>query len=214
MRNSPRRICSIGEKIVKEIFAGILIFVAIFAILIFSIGAIITRPADFAEFCGTSLEKSCDAVIAISGGKTATRTSKAVEIFQQGYAKKLIFSGANINPQVLSDARQMLQIAKKAGVEESEILLEENAKNTQQNAEFTAEIIKKNGFKRVILVTSPYHQNRAFLEFRKALEGTNVEIYNAPAEQDSDFSQNWWLTTRGWYLAISEIVGIFRFYIR
>ena len=105
-------------------------------------------------------------------------------------------------------------IAKKAGVEESEILLEENAKNTQQNAEFTAEIIKKNGFKRVILVTSPYHQNRAFLEFRKALEGTNVEIYNAPAEQDSDFSQDWWLTTRGWYLAISEIVGIFRFYIR
>jgi hypothetical protein len=36
VRNSPRRIFPIGEKIVKKFFAGILIFVAIFAILIFS----------------------------------------------------------------------------------------------------------------------------------------------------------------------------------
>ena len=154
-----------------------------------------------------------DAVIAISGGNTALRTREAIEIFKSVEAKKLIFSGANSNPKVLSDARQMANLARKQGILEEEILLEEKAQNTHQNAQFTAKIIKQNGYKRVTLTTSKYHQTRARLEFEKALEGSGVEVISAPVLNDPDWNEFWWTNLRGWYLSMSELFGIFRFYI-
>ena len=102
---------------------------------------------------------------------------------------------------------------RKQGVLEEEILLEEKAQNTHQNAQFTAKIIKQNGYKRVILTTSKYHQTRARLEFEKALEGSGVEVISAPVLNDPDWNGFWWTNLRGWYLSMSELFGIFRFYI-
>ena len=187
-------------------------------IFIISTTLIISDKNRLVEICPNYKKGKCsqkiDAVIAISGGNTALRTREAIEIFKSVEAKKLIFSGANSNPKVLSDARQMANLARKQGIlEEEEILLEEKAQNTHQNAQFTAKIIKQNGYKRVILTTSKYHQTRARLEFEKALEGSGVEVISAPVLNDPDWNGFWWTNSRGWYLSMSELFGIFRFYI-
>ncbi len=99
------------------------------------------------------------------------------------------------------------------GILKDEIILEEQAQNTHQNAQYTAKIIKQNGYKRIVLTTSKYHQTRARLEFEKALEGSGVEVISAPVSNDPDWSNLWWTNSRGWYLSMSELFGIFRFYI-
>jgi hypothetical protein len=38
-------------------------------------------------------------------------------------------------------------------------------------------------------------------------------VISAPASEDPDWSNFWWLSSRGWYLALSEVVGIIRFYV-
>lgn len=200
-----------------KFIAWILAFVGLAVVFIISTTLIISDKNRLAEICPNYKKGKCsqkiDAVIAISGGNTALRTREAIEIFKLVEAKKLIFSGANSNPKVLSDARQMAILARKQGVLEEEILLEEKAQNTHQNAQFTAKIIKQNGYKRVILTTSKYHQTRARLEFEKALEGSGVEVISAPVLNDSDWNGFWWTNSRGWYLSMSELFGIFRFYI-
>lgn len=201
------------KSLLRRIFSKIFSLVLVAAILILAIRLAIVRSSNFQEFCGRDSANNCDAIVAISGGNTSARTAHAVEIFNQNYGKKLIFSGANSNPNIASDARQMSIQAQNSGIAKSEILLEENAKNTHENAKFVAEIIKQNKFKSVILVTSPYHQGRAELEFKKALDSTGVQVYSAPAQNDVDWNEFWWLKPRGWYLAASEVVGIFRFLI-
>ncbi len=200
-----------------KFIAWILAFVGLAVVFIISTTLIISDKNRLAEICPNYKKGKCsqkiDAVIAISGGNTALRTREAIEIFKSVEAKKLIFSGANSNPKVLSDARQMANLARKQGVLEEEILLEEKAQNTHQNAQFTAKIIKQNGYKRVILTTSKYHQTRARLEFEKALEGSGVEVISAPVLNDLDWNGFWWTNSRGWYLSMSELFGIFRFYI-
>ena len=200
-----------------KFIAWILAFVGLAVVFIISTTLIISDKNRLAEICPNYKKGKCsqkiDAVIAISGGNTALRTREAIEIFKSVEAKKLIFSGANSNPKVLSDARQMANLARKQGVLEEEILLEEKAQNTHQNAQFTAKIIKQNGYKRVILTTSKYHQTRARLEFEKALEGSGVEVISAPVLNDPDWNGFWWTNSRGWYLSMSELFGIFRFYI-
>lgn len=200
-----------------KFFAWVLIIIGIIAIFIVSTTLIISDKNQLVKICPNYKNGECsqkiDAVVAISGGNTSSRTREAIEIFKAVQARKLIFSGANSNPKVLSDAQQMANLAQKQGVLKDEIILEEQAQNTHQNAQYTAKIIKQNGYKRIVLTTSKYHQARAKLEFEKALEGSGVEVISAPVSNDPDWSNLWWTNSRGWYLSMSELFGIFRFYI-
>ena len=184
-----------------------------FAIFVIGVTIFIRQESDFEKFCSTS--EPCDAIVSISGGNTGARAIYAGTIFVEGYAKNIVFSGANSDPNVISDAEKMELFAEETGVEEGTAILEENARNTAENAKLTAEIIKKNGWRRVILSTSPYHQRRAVLEFRKALEDYEIEIFNAPAQNDKEWRASTWVfSKRGWYLTMSEFIGIIMFYLR
>lgn len=151
-----------------------------------------------------------DAIIAVSGGDTTARTDEAVLLYQNGWAPKLIFSGAALDKSGPSNAEAMRRHAREAGVPDEDILTEEYGETTKQNAEKTQTIFEANNISSVILVTSPYHQRRAGLEFAK--RSTGVSIRNHPARNDSQWSSVWWATPSGWYLAISELVKIIAFY--
>lgn len=200
-----------------KFFAWVLIIIGIVVVFIVSTTLIISDKNQLVKICPNYKNGECsqkiDAVVAISGGNTSSRTREAIEIFKAVQARKLIFSGANSNPKVLSDAQQMANLAQKQGILKDEIILEEQAQNTHQNAQYTAKIIKQNGYKRIVLTTSKYHQARARLEFEKALEGSGVEVISAPVSNDPDWNNLWWTNSRGWYLSMSELFGIFRFYI-
>lgn len=152
-----------------------------------------------------------DAVIAVSGGDTTARTNEAIKLYQNGWGEKLIFSGAALDKSGPSNAEAMRQQAKKAGVPDENIIIEEFGATTKQNAENTQSIFETNHISSAILVTSPYHQRRASLEFAKRTSG--VELRNHPTATDSQWSTWWWLTPSGWYLALSELVKIIAFYV-
>jgi uncharacterized SAM-binding protein YcdF (DUF218 family) len=154
--------------------------------------------------------EAVDAIVAISGGDTDARTQGAIKLYKNGWAKSLVFSGAAQDQNSQSNAAAMKSIAVDAGVPESAIQIDEYAKNTQENAQNSQTIFTKLGAKKVILVTSGYHQRRAGLEFAKRAVG--VQIINHPDENDKDWSTWWWLAPNSWYLAMSEVVKIGVFY--
>ena len=151
-----------------------------------------------------------DAIVAVSGGDTVARANQAINLYKNGWSDKLIFSGAAQDKSGPSNAAVMKSLAIEAGVPASNIFIDEYSETTGQNAENTQTIFAENNIKRVILVTSGYHQRRASLEFNKRTG--DVVILNNPVLTDKDWSFWWWLTPRGWWLAISEIVKIVFFY--
>lgn len=154
-----------------------------------------------------------DAIVAISGGDTTARTKEAVELYKNGWASKLIFSGAAQDKSGPSNAEAMRRIALSDGVPNGDIITEEYSETTKENAENTQDILEKNDIESVILVTSGYHQRRAGLEFMARSNGT-VSLRNHPVEVDNQWAGGWWwLTPTGWYLAISELVKISVFYL-
>lgn len=154
--------------------------------------------------------KKADAIIAISGGDTAARTMSAIRLYQNGWADKIIFSGAAFDPDSPSNAEVMQERALAAGVPESAILLDRTSRSTDQNASNSRDIFQKNNIKNVILVTSAYHQRRAYLEFAK--HNPDVTVRNNPVSNDNQWSSLWWLTPRGWWLAAGELVKIIAVY--
>lgn len=150
---------------------------------------------------------TADAVIAISGGDTSARTAEAIKLYTAGWAPRLIFSGAAADKSGPSNAEVMKEQALKSGVPASDISIEDLSATTAENAQNTSTLVSAMGLKRVILVTSAYHQRRASIEFSKWL-GSGVTIVNHPVTNDDQWSNWWWLTPYGWWLGIGELIKI------
>ena len=163
------------------------------------------QPSD-AEPC-----QAAGAIVAVSGGDTAARTREAIKLYQNGWAPKLIFSGAAQDKSGPSNAAVMKREAHAAGVPDADIITEEYSETTKQNAEKTQSIFETNKITSVILVTSAYHQRRAGLEF--ASRSHDVKVRNHPVASDNQWSGWWWLTPTGWYLAVGELLKIGVFYV-
>lgn len=152
-----------------------------------------------------------DAAVAISGGDTNARADEAIRLYQDKLVDAIVFSGAAKDKSGPSNASVMKTRALDAGVPIWDIFIDETSESTEQNAINSDKIFKQQNFRKVILVTSGYHQRRAFLEFSKHASG--VRIINNPVTIDKDWSSYWWLSLRGWLLAISEVIKIIAFYV-
>ena len=194
---------------IKALISGFVALVIIIVGLTVYLG-----PDDLAD-CGdtpgtTASCQPADAIVAVSGGDTAARTEEAIRMYQNGWASKLIFSGAAQDKSGPSNAAAMRHEAQAQGVPFKDIILEEYGATTKQNAENTLTIFEKNDIKSVILVTSAYHQRRAWLEFSTRSRG--VTVRNHPVSHDDQWSAFWWATPIGWFLAVSEFIKIIAFY--
>jgi uncharacterized SAM-binding protein YcdF (DUF218 family) len=143
-----------------------------------------------------------DAIVAISGGDTPARAEEAINLYKAGWAPKIVFSGAALDTSGPSNAAAMRKQAIAAGVPDSALVLEENATDTLQNASSSYRLLADAN--RIILVTSPYHQRRASIEFQRIF-GDTVAIVSHPTSSDHSWSVTWYLTPNGWWLALSEM---------
>ena len=109
-------------------------------------------------------------------GALIARVEKAVELYQRGIAPRLVFSGGvGVNPP--SEAQVMRSLAVQLGVPAEACLLEEQSHSTEQNARYSAELLRSLGARRVVVVSDPYHLLRARQYFR--LQG--FEVTTSPA---------------------------------
>jgi uncharacterized SAM-binding protein YcdF (DUF218 family) len=145
-----------------------------------------------------------DAIVAISGGDTDARAREAVNLYKAGWAHAIIFSGAAADASGPSNARAMASAAESDGVPRSAIQLDEASANTEQNASDVANIIQGQDFHSIILVTSPYHQRRAYIVFRRAL-GKNFQILNHSSFDQAWRRSHWWATPYSRTLTSAEL---------
>jgi uncharacterized SAM-binding protein YcdF (DUF218 family) len=195
----------------KWIIGTAVIFIAL---IIFGLGVFLA-PDDLRGCSNGPNANDCqaaDAIVAVSGGDTTARTDEAIRLYKQNWAPLIIFSGAAQDTSGPSNAQAMRAHALDQGVPDSAILVEEFSRNTAENAANAAQVIAEHDLKRIILVTSAYHQRRASLEFSAKL-GPTVTIVNHPVAQDRQWSSLWWTTPGGWWLAIGEIVKIIAYFI-
>ena len=126
------------------------------------------------------LEKA-DLILALGSHDTRV-ANRATEIFLQGYASKLMFSGGlgNLTKGIWNEpeADKFAKIAIDMGVPRDAILIENKSTNTGENIQFSYEILKKENFlpKKMILVQKPYMERRTYATFKKQWSGDEVEI--------------------------------------
>lgn len=132
-----------------------------------------------------------DAIVAISGD-TGARADTAITLWKAGWAPVIVFSGAAIDPESVSSAEIMRREALRQGVPESATLIEPASATTEANADEVAKLMIQRKMRSAILVTSPYHQRRAAMEFARAFGPSGLTFKNHPADDPEWNAFLWW----------------------
>jgi len=90
------------------------------------------------------------------------------------------------------------------GVKPEALLLEDESLHTRENAEYVLFLLKERRVRRVILVTSPFHQLRTYLTFAKVFQPHCIEIVNYYANTEEWHPATWFLSAENRQLVKSE----------
>ena len=137
-----------------------------------------------------------DAIILLEGDGF-DRFRKAVSLYKQGKAPKIVFSGNIIDYDYGSfPFSEVLPRMLQEGIPEEDIIHEDRSQNTREQAVEVVRMAQERGWSKLILVASHEHQYRAYLTFLREVLDTKsgITLYNAPARNLNWFEDKGWGT--------------------
>lgn len=157
-----------------------------------------------------------DAILVLSGH--AERLFAAYDLYRWGYAPRLLISNQRVGRyvfkgQVFPSCLTAPLILRQLGVPESALLVLQEARGTYEEACAAATWMLRRNWRRLILVSSPYHMRRAVLTVRKQLRASDSKLIARPAPQswfgDSQPHDARWLRT-----VAHEYLGLGYYWLR
>ena len=123
-----------------------------------------------------------DLIILLSGD--GRRMEKAAELYHAGYADKVLLTNA-LAPG------STIEYAESFGIPRDDLLTENEATSTYENALYSKDIVLEHGFESALVVTSNYHMRRTRLAYERVFRDTNVSFTYVPYHHDSITRDSW-----------------------
>ena len=137
-----------------------------------------------------------------AGGGYQERVKTAVDLYSAGFAPRMILQSGYVF--ALREAETMRDLALSFGVPPSSILLETTGANTYQDVVRVHEMLKQHRWRRILLVSSPYHMRRAVLVWHK--QAPDVQVVPTPVRQSQFYTHD-----RG--ASVDQLRGLAREYV-
>lgn len=135
-------------------------------------------------------------LIFVFGAKTPLRIERAIELYQEQFAEKLILSGRSphyADAQALTEAETYAKIAEESGVPEEKIIIEKESITIPDNVRASLNLLdeSKINYNSIILVNSPYTQRRGWAHFKKYLPDT-ISLIRVNSETGDEYRRDSW----------------------
>lgn len=134
-------------------------------------------------------------VIIILGGESE-RVSYGVKLYKANYSDKIIVTGRG--------AELLKKEAINQGAASKDVIPEDKATTTYENALFSKNIMLQNNFTSAIVVSSPYHMRRASWLFGRVFKNDNVTLLYSPVDNSWFKVEKWWTNGREIQVVIDE----------
>jgi uncharacterized SAM-binding protein YcdF (DUF218 family) len=137
------------------------------------------------------LVKKCECIFVL-GSHDLRVAERGAELYLQGYAPIIIFSGGlgRLTQDMWSEteAEQFAKIAIEKGVPKETILIENKSTNTGENILFTQQLLKEHNLtpQSFIVVQKPYMERRSYATFKKHWPDKEV-IVTSPQISFADY---------------------------
>jgi uncharacterized SAM-binding protein YcdF (DUF218 family) len=158
--------------------------------------------------------KTADAVVALGGGGE-WRVVEAVRLVQERYGQWLILTEpGEINPGDGPGSRYFRETAIENGLSPFAILVtEEIQRSTHDEAVAVLELMERHQLQSVIVVTDPFHTQRARMIFRQVFDGSGRTVRVHPVPRHWYKSGTWFLTAGGWGNTLREYIKMTGFFL-
>jgi uncharacterized SAM-binding protein YcdF (DUF218 family) len=101
-------------------------------------------------------------------GPAGDRIVAGYDLFRSGRARYLLLSAGGPDPSEQVEADWGAALYRRLGIPGDRVVLERTSRNTRENAEESARIVRARGWRSLLLVTSAMHAPRALASFRAA----------------------------------------------
>ena len=152
---------------------------------------------------------TADVAVVLGANDPMRPAERAVALYRNGHARELLFSGGFNGRLGGTEAEEMAAVARAAGVPNDAILIEPQARHTDENLQFARAMISKSSA--ILLVTIQFHLCRALIAARKHFPDA-VEIGWTCYPSLHYDSTNWSRSPRGRADVESEIRKIGLYY--
>jgi uncharacterized SAM-binding protein YcdF (DUF218 family) len=121
----------------------------------------------------------------------ADRIAAAFELLRDGRARFALLTGraADVAPPAPGEAALVAGLLARWGIARERLVVEDLARNTRENAAFSARLVVERGWKRLVLVTSAAHAPRALGCFRR--EGMSPDVWPVDRRAGAPWSGSW-----------------------
>ncbi len=139
--------------------------------------------------------EAADAIVVLAGGVGESgqagggyqeRVKMAVELYQSGFAPRMVFESGYVF--AFREAEIMRDLALSLDVPESAIILETTGANTYEQVARVHAVLREHGWRRILLVSSPYHMRRAVLVWRK--QAPEVQVVPTPVPRSQFYAHD------------------------
>ncbi|WP_449538359.1 YdcF family protein [Ferdinandcohnia sp. Marseille-Q9671] len=143
-----------------------------------------------------------DCILVVGSSKAVQyRLPKAVELYKQSRASKLLLSGGvQWEGSDFSEADSMKREAISLGIPEKDILIEDQSLHTLENVLASLFVLNREfhlyKIKRILVVTTSYHMKRLHLTLQTYMPNW-ITYTLCPADDNNTRKDNWFLTELG-----------------
>ncbi len=144
-----------------------------------------------------------DVIVALGGDVRCHRERRAAELYQQGWAPKIVINGLQAAWGIhTADAgrRYLLSL----GVPAGDILMTRDTLNTRTEIRALKKLMAENGWKTAIIVTSAFHSRRALFTAERADDGFVFLSSPVPPVEPEWRPDRWWTRRDDLYITLRE----------
>lgn len=160
--------------------------------------------------------EKADVIVVFGGGERTERVDHALYLYKQKYAEQIFLSGGiGRSLTTVPWAVRMQQYAEKH-VPRERIYIDAEAESTFDNAKHTIDLMKKNNWKKAIIVTSPYHMRRSIWILKQLSKSESIDLKWIPnaTTNSSVSSKSWWKDKWTRKVVVEEYAKYFLYRVR
>ena len=206
---------SFGRRIVSTL--NLILWLAFLIILVIAFTPLtgyMVKPLEVKEDI-----RKADVIVVLSGGidkgrylslASSQRMVRGAQLYFEGRAKKILFSGGIPPKNGVAEAAVMAQEAKRLNIPAEDILVEKRSQSTHEKVVEVKKMTEALRWKSLILVTSYSKMKRSLMAFEYA----GFKVYPAPADHHEKYADGPLERISLFRELIHEYVGIIYYKIR
>jgi uncharacterized SAM-binding protein YcdF (DUF218 family) len=185
----------------------LLSFVLVGAVAAAVLAYAVTRAGYWLEAPG-QVPKRADAIV-ILGGDDGDRALRALALYREGFAPTIVLTGLERGsaapPHTLTWRAEFLAAR---GVPKSALRFEVESRNSYTEATNVLELMRKTGWRSVIVVSDPPHMRRLAWTWERIFKGSGLNYVLVPSTPTWWYPGDWWHDEQAGSFVIMEYIKL------